>query len=91
MRQARHQYSLATHTARNTVPMHTVFVFEACAAVEVWICFLFAMSACPVTVAVGSTTTLHTMEDMALCALELHLVVECGQFLPCQLGDVGLA
>jgi hypothetical protein len=35
------------------------------------------MSACPVTVAVLGTITIHSMEDMALIALELHLVVEC--------------
>ncbi len=31
------------------------------------------------------------MEDMILCALEPHLLVECLQFFVFQLGDVGLA
>ncbi len=76
MRQARHQYSIAPHTAHGTVIL-TVLVVVACVAVEEWTLYLFlAMSACPVTIAVVGTK-IHITKDMALCALELHLVVEC--------------
>ncbi len=52
MRQARHQYSLAPHTAHYTVIIpHPVAVDVACVATEAWICILLAMSACPVTLA----------------------------------------
>ncbi len=76
MRQARHQYSLAPHTAHYTVIFTLVVV--ACGAPEVLnLYLLLAMSACPVTVAVCSITIPHISEDMALIALCLNLVVEC--------------
>ncbi len=78
MRQACHQYSLAPHTACNTVPPQTIgIVIVACLTVEVWIGLLLAMSACPMTLAVSGTTIPHMTKDMTLCALEPHLVVEC--------------
>ncbi len=48
------------------------------------------MRACPGIEASGITIT-HIIKDMALIALELHLVVECLYFLFSQLGDVGFA
>ncbi len=76
MRRARHQYSLAPHTALNTVIIHTAIAAPACCALEEWNGFYLAMSACSVTVTVGRNTITHN-EDMALIALELHLVVKC--------------
>ncbi len=76
MRLTRHQYSLAPHTARNTVQIKIGIVKGACEAVEVFTGLLLALIACPVTLA-GQWTSTHMIKDMALTALELHLIVDC--------------